>query len=136
MPEFLVLDSFALLAYYQKEASGAVVERVLQKVAKKKATGLVSEMSVGEIYYMAWKKQGKDKADQVLANLWALPLNFITCRREEILAAAALKAQNSNISYADCFVLSLALTQKAVIVTGDPEFKKFAKEAKLIWLGA
>jgi len=32
------------------------------------------------------------------------------------------------ISYADCFVISLSLFKNAVIVTGDPEFRKVTSE--------
>jgi ribonuclease VapC len=134
MPEFLVLDSFALLAFYQKESGSIVVEEALKSASKGKITIFVSEITIGEVYYMAFKKQGKEKAELALANLWTLPVKFMPCGREEILAAASLKAQNSKISYADCFVIALALSQNAAIITGDPEFKVFEKKIPIVWL--
>jgi ribonuclease VapC len=50
-----------------------------------------------------------------------------------IFQAAEYKAQYA-ISFADCFVLTSALENKAVIVTGDPEFKKVEHLADILWV--
>ena len=50
------------------------------------------------------------------------------------LEAARLKARYP-IAYADCFALALAKLKKAELITGDPEFKKAAKEkVEIQWL--
>ncbi len=46
---------------------------------------------------------------------------------------AEYKAQYP-LSYADCFALSSAIEHKAVLVTGDPEFKKVEHLVKMFWL--
>jgi ribonuclease VapC len=50
-----------------------------------------------------------------------------------IFQAAEYKAQYS-ISYADCFILTSAIEHKAIIVTGDPEFKKVEHLVDIIWV--
>ncbi|MCR4321524.1 MAG: PIN domain-containing protein [Candidatus Brocadiaceae bacterium] len=50
-----------------------------------------------------------------------------------IFHAAEYKAQYS-ISYADCFILASAIAYKAVIVTGDPEFKKVEHLVNITWI--
>ena len=50
-----------------------------------------------------------------------------------IFQAAEYKAQYS-ISYADCFILASAIEHKAIIVTGDPEFKKVEHLVDIIWI--
>ena len=50
-----------------------------------------------------------------------------------IFQAAEYKAQYP-LSYADCFALSSAIEHKAVLVTGDPEFKKVEHLVKVFWL--
>jgi len=50
-----------------------------------------------------------------------------------IFQAAEYKAQYS-ISYADCFVLVSAIEYKAIVVTGDPEFKKVEQLVEIFWI--
>jgi len=50
-----------------------------------------------------------------------------------IFQAAEYKSQY-NISYADCFVLASATELKAVLVTGDPEFKKVEHLVEIVWI--
>ena len=38
---------------------------------------------------------------------------------------------NYSIAYADCFAASLALAKNAIIVTGDPEFKKIEEAVNI-----
>ena len=50
-----------------------------------------------------------------------------------VYKAAELKADYP-ISYADCFALACALEQSAILVTGDPEFKKVAHLINIQWI--
>lgn len=38
------------------------------------------------------------------------------------------------ISYADCFALASALEHSAILVTGDPEFKKVRDLIEILWI--
>ena len=133
MPEVYVLDSFALLSFYQKEKGFRVVKKILQRAGKSEVKIFLSEINAGEIFYLICKRRGEEKAKTVLANLWTLPIEFVLPKREHILAAARFKSKKS-ISYADCFVLEIAVREKAKVVTGDPEFKMFADTVDIFWL--
>jgi predicted nucleic acid-binding protein len=50
------------------------------------------------------------------------------------LEAARIKGMHS-VANADCFVAALALREKAEVVAGDPEFKKFGKAVAVEWIG-
>ena len=50
-----------------------------------------------------------------------------------VFRAAELKAEYA-ISYADCFALACALDQSAILVTGDPEFKKVTTPVNIHWI--
>jgi len=50
-----------------------------------------------------------------------------------VMRAAYLKAQYP-ISYADAFAAALAEQEKAILVTGDPDFKRLEKTIKIQWL--
>jgi ribonuclease VapC len=50
-----------------------------------------------------------------------------------IFRAAEYKPQYA-ISYADCFALASAIEHKAILVTGDPEFKKVEHLVDIAWI--
>ena len=50
-----------------------------------------------------------------------------------VFKAAEFKADHA-ISYADCFALACALEHSAILVTGDPEFKKVSHLLHVQWI--
>ena len=122
-----VLDSFALLAYFQAEAGGAAVRTVLEAARDRRAAPGMSLINVGEIYYILYRERGAARAEAAVADIRALPISLYLPTDERILAAARLKAQFP-LAYADAFAIALAQELNAVLVTGDPEFKLLEKE--------
>jgi predicted nucleic acid-binding protein len=39
------------------------------------------------------------------------------------------------VAFADCFAAALGVRNRAKVVTGDPEFKKFGEIVALEWIG-
>ena len=70
---------------------------------------------------------------EALANIERLNFTILPAPNSLIFEAAEYKAQYS-ISYADCFILASAVELEAVIVTGDPEFKKVTHLADIFWV--
>lgn len=130
-----VLDSFAILAFLQKERGGERVNDLLEKAQRKQATVLLSEISLGEVYYILIRALGLEEANVILAHILALPITIASVSRDDVLAAAQYKARGA-ISYADCFVVALARVTHATIVTGDRGFKAFEKDANITWIDA
>jgi len=128
-----VLDSFALLAFLQKEQGSHRVNELLEKARKKQTVVFFSEVSLGEVYYILIRAVGLDDAKVTLAHILALPLTIASVTRGDTLTAAEYKARGA-ISYADCFVVALAGTMHAVVVTGDREFAAFEKDVEVLWL--
>ena len=128
-----VLDSFALLAYFQAEAGGLRVRELLEAARDGQAALELSLINAGEVYYLASREQGRTRADEMLRDLRDLPITFQPATEERIFAAARLKAQYP-ISYADAFAIALAQELGATVVTGDPEFKTVAAQVKILWL--
>src|SRR3990172_6779777 len=93
-----IFDSYALLKLFQKE-------KRCEKI------------------YSTKREFGNQKKIEVLASIERLNFIILSVSNNLIFQAAEHKAQYS-ISYADCFVLASAIEHKAVVVTGDPEFKK------------
>ena len=128
-----ILDSYALLAYFQAEPAGLKVRDILKDALSTHTTAYLSVISLGEIYYIIARKIGEEKADESLEDISSLPVSLIDATKERILAAAHVKAQHA-VSYADAFVVAAAVEHSATIVTGDPEFKQTESLAPVLWL--
>ena len=133
MPDSYVLDSYALLTYFNSEPAGAEVKRLLEAANEQQTALFLSQINLGEIYYIAYRRRGPDKAQEAIKTLRALPITLCEASEVRILAAAEIKAQHS-VSYADAFGAALAQELRATLVTGDPEFKKLEPGLAVMWL--
>jgi ribonuclease VapC len=94
----------------------------------------MNEINIGETFYILARERGLDQAEYFTnAILPNLPITRIGNTLIEVIEAAKIKAQYP-ISYADCFVVATAIREKAVIVTGDPDFKFVEKIVTIDWL--
>lgn len=128
-----ILDSYALLAYFQAEQGGGVVRDILKKARAAEASVLLSVINLGEIYYIVSRKLGIATARELVEDIKGLPLDLIDADRDRVLAAAEVKAQHP-LSYADAFAVAAALEFSATIVTGDSEFKAVESQISVLWL--
>jgi ribonuclease VapC len=128
-----VLDSYAVLAYFQDEEGAAQVEGLLREAAAGKASLILSAVNLGEVAYITQRKAGAGGRRKLLSALDVLPVAIVDADRGLALAAAEIKAKHA-VSYADCFALALARRSGGTVVTGDPEFKKAEGVAPVHWL--
>ena len=128
-----VLDSFAVLAYFQAEAGGKNVKEILKQAKMEEAAVSLSLINLGEVIYITGRKLGKEKATEILRDILLLPIQLAEVTMDRVLAAAQIKAQYP-ISSTDAFAVALAQEFNATIVTGDSEFKQVESIVKLSWL--
>jgi predicted nucleic acid-binding protein len=128
-----VLDSFAVLAYFQAEPGGTKVKNLLKEASAGEALAFLSLVNLGEIIYITERKLGSDTAQDTLEDILRLPIQLAEASMDRVLDAAHVKAHHA-ISYMDAFVVSLARELKATIVTADPEFKKVESLTNILWL--
>jgi predicted nucleic acid-binding protein len=128
-----IFDSHALLKFFQKEKGYEKVIHLLEEIRKTGAQKYICAMNLGEVIYATKREFGDQKKLEVIANIERLTFSILPVPNNLIFQAAEFKAQYS-ISYADCFVLASALEYKAVVVTGDPEFKKVQHLIKIAWV--
>ncbi len=128
-----VLDSFALLAYLQTEPGGGRIKTLLAQAEKQLANVYLSIINYGETIYIAEREKGLTAAQRLIAAIDQLPIEVIDADRKLVFAAAHIKAQHS-VSYADAFVVALAQTLNAVVLTGDPEFHSVEQMITVEWL--
>ena len=124
----LVLDSHAVLVYFEKEAGWETVAELLRQAVEGTSRLILSVINWGEVYYITLREYGEEHAERVLRALDNMPVEIRVVDRELTIQAARFKARGG-ISYADSFGCGLARVIKgAEIVTGDPEFRSIEKE--------
>jgi predicted nucleic acid-binding protein len=128
-----VLDSWALIAFFEDEPAAEAVEKILEQAAAEKHKLLISVINWGEVYYNTAREVSEAAAEQKLREIAAMPIEVVGVDQHLARLAAHYKA-TCKMSYADCFGAALAKVKNAEFVTGDPEFKAVEKEIKIHWL--
>jgi ribonuclease VapC len=130
-----LLDSFALLAYLNKESGFDQVRDALANAQESGDDLLMNEINVGETYYILFKKRGPEEAEFFLNTiLVGLPIVMISNDFQRVMDAARIKAEYP-LSFGDCFAVATAQRENVIILTGDLEFKKIEHLAEIEWMG-
>jgi predicted nucleic acid-binding protein len=131
-----VLDSFALLAYLNRETGHLMVKEALRKAQEAGESILMNEINIGETYYILHRNKGEKGAEYFLETILpGLPIQPLTNDLELVIQAAKIKAEYP-LSFADCFAVASARREGAVVLTGDPEFKRTEAIVEIEWLPA
>ena len=115
-----LLDSYALLAYYQNEEAAA---RVGQLIADPESDCWMSVINLGEVYYKLIRVAPLLSTEEFLSEIDRLPVALVDVDRSMALSAGRIKAKYP-MSYADCYAAALGQQLGARVVTGDPEFEQ------------
>jgi len=130
-----VLDSWALIAFFEDEPCAGVVEEILEAASREKHRLYLTTVNWAEVYYNTMREVSQEAADHHSKIIETLPIEIVGIGDDLRLArqAAIYKATN-RLSLADAFAVALTKDKKAELVTGDPEFKALEKEIKILWL--
>ena len=130
-----VLDSWALIAFFEDEPAADAVEELIHQATQEKHRLYLSAVNWAEVYYNTMREVSTEAAEARAQDLATLPIDVVGVGDDLKLArlAAQFKARHK-MSLADAFAAALAKEKKAELVTGDPEFKALEKEIKINWL--
>ena len=128
-----VLDSFALIAFFENELGADKVAEILRDINRNKVRGFMSVINWGEIYYNTIREAGVEEAEKVMEQFSKHSIQLIDADEDLTYRAAKIKAIYP-IAYADCFAAALSSKLKATVVTGDPEFEKLSHEVSICWI--
>ena len=128
-----VLDSYALIAYSREEKGAEAVAEIIDDGLHDRAELYLSVINWGEIYYITLRNFDLKRADFFKETIAMYPITIVEANKELTLQAAQYKAYHK-ISYADAFAAALAKMKKAVLVTGDKEFKSLENEINILWI--
>ena len=133
MPSSRVFDSWAILAFLQREPAGPVVRSLIIEAAEAGAEMWITAVNLGEVWYNLARRRSDSEADAAVADLERIGFQVRSIDWDLARQAAVYKARHA-LAYADCFAAALAKQLKVELVTGDREFKKLEKEVKIRWV--
>ena len=135
MPNFKVVDAWALLAWLRDEQPAANHVRDCLEQAEEGTIQLsMSWINAGEVYTTLARKHDSKAAEEFLTRLPSLPIRLVLPEEEDIIAAARLKSAH-RLSYADAFAATLAIKENAAVITGDPEIREMGGVVTVEWIG-
>lgn len=129
----VVLDSYALLAYLEKEPGWRTVTDCLTAAGNDEIELLLSVVNWGEIDYIVQRTYDVPTANRALHTMDAFPIDIRPADRALTRAAAKFKAKGG-ISYADCFSAALTDHVSGRLLTGDPTFEQLEDQLEIQWI--
>jgi ribonuclease VapC len=133
MPDRFVLDSFALLSLLQAEPGAARVDTLIEQANTGGTDLFISVVNLGEVFYTVENRRGLQIAQETLAAIDQSPIQMVDVDLTLALSASRLKS-SARLGYLDCFTAALAQHLDAIVVTGDPDFKKVEAVVSVEWL--
>jgi uncharacterized protein len=131
-----VLDSWALIAFFEEEPAAEQVEILLSKAEVGTHKLLLSVVNWGEIYYNAMRNVSQEAAERIVKEISGLAIEIVGVddSNMDLVRQAAIFKATRKMSYADAFAAALTKIKNAELVTGDREFKQVEDEIKIMWL--
>jgi ribonuclease VapC len=122
-----------VLAWLQDEAGAETVEGLLLAGRRQQLPLLITVINLGEVYYRVARQHGHPFAEGVIRQLKGLPIELCPCDEDLAIRAARIKT-DFPIAYADAVAAAAAQREEAIVVTGDPEFRKVEHLVSIEWL--
>ncbi len=110
-----VLDSYALLAYFEAEPGSDRIRELLEAAKGEQCHLYMCVVNLGEVMYIVERERGLPKAQETLARIDELPIEIVNADRSLTLAAAHLK-MDCPIAYGDCFAAALSQLKNATLL--------------------
>jgi predicted nucleic acid-binding protein len=132
-PKTIVLDSWAIMSYLQGEPSAEKVADIIADAHEDNVPLLMSVVNAGEVWYIIARRASEADADRSIRQLRQLGIAMVDADWEIAHEAGKFKAKK-RMSFADCFAAALAKQKKALLITGDSEFKQVEAEVTINWL--
>lgn len=128
----VILDSWAVLAWFQGEPSAKTVERLVL-VDTDRPRLLMSAVNAGEVWHAYARRISEDVANERLDQVQMAGIVIVDADRDLALEAARYKSRH-RIAYAGCFAAALAKRESGRVATGDPEFRSLEPNVSILWL--
>jgi predicted nucleic acid-binding protein len=129
-----LLDACALLSFLLDEKEASSVEKILVQAKNGEVKLFMSLINYGEVCVRLEQFFDTVKAEEIKDDIKnMLDLNLLEASLEIVELAAKYKA-SGGLAYPDAIALATCKLQGLVLVTKDPEFRKFETEIAVNWL--
>ena len=128
----VVLDSSALMTFFENRPGAEQVEELLQLAIDGKRALLMSVVNWGEVYHSVWRTKGPGVALKVVGDIAQLPIELVDADYTLAKLAAEFRADHK-LPYVDGFAAALATTRKASLMTSDKDFAQVEKKVPILW---
>jgi len=132
-PKAIVLDSWAVIAYLEDEPAAEHIADVIADAHDDGIPLFMCVVNAGEVWYIIAREASVIDADRSIKELRQLGIEFVDADWTLAHEAGGFKSKHK-MSYADCFAAALAKQKKALLLTGDPEFKRVETQITIDWL--
>ena len=130
-----VLDSHALLTFFQGEPVAPAVKKILLEAEVGRHRLLLCVVNWGEVYYNILRRTSSATAELIAKEIAAMPIELVPVEADlHLVRLAAHFKASGKLAYADAFAAALAKLRNAELITGDPDFKTVESEIKIGWL--
>ena len=131
----VVLDSWGLIAFFEDEPAGAMVEKLLLDAENGKHHLLLCILGWCDIYTAILSRLSQKTAEEKMRQIAELPVEVVGIGDDlELVRQAAIYKATFKLATACAFAGALAKLRKASLVTGDPAFRALEDEFKIQWL--
>jgi len=127
-----VLDTYALIAFFEDEPGADFVRNLLLEAESGSVKLTMCVVNLGEFWYVIARGVSPAQADALLEEIQGMSIEIVDADWKLTYQAAIFKSRGG-LSYADCFTAALGVLRQAEVVTGDPEFQKLKGEIGVTW---
>ena len=121
-----ILDTKALIAFFNNEEGAKNVEKILKEIDENKAEGFVSAITLTEVYYLYSRERGEDFAKRKIEQIKLSNLKMVVIDDEIAIKAGVYKIKA--IPIADALIAASAYFVDATVVTDGEHFEKLDAE--------
>jgi PIN domain nuclease of toxin-antitoxin system len=132
MPLIKILDTYALIAFFEDEQGADFVRELLLEAESGGLKLAMSVVNLGEVWSSVARSVSVKQADAIIQEIQGMSIEIVDANWELTYQAAVYKSKGG-LSYADCYTAALGKLREAEVITGDPEFQRLKGEIVTTW---
>ena len=127
-----ILDTCALVAFFNDEGGADVVENLLTEASRGVCIITMNKFNLLEAYYGYLRADGEDFAEKILSSVENSCIDIFDVLTNDLLRQAGKLKVSYKISLADSIVLAHAMVDNCIVVTSDHhEFDTVEEKEKI-----
>lgn len=127
-----VLDSYAMLTFFEGENGADKVRELLLKSEQKKVKLVISAIALGDVWHSIAGTLSDKKADDILNEITGMAIEVADTSWTQVRTAAEFR--NRGVPYAESYSAALAKIRRGELVTNNLGFKLIENEIKINWI--